>query len=116
MARNYVQPGNCSVTVPAPAGGVSSGDSVLINNLFGVALMDAAEGEDFALGVDGVYEVNKTSALAVSVGDRLFYVPATGNVNKTATAQVAVGVAVSAAANPSDTVLMKITASTPAGT
>jgi hypothetical protein len=37
-------------------------------------------------------------------------------VNKTATAQVCVGIAVSAAANPSGSVRIKLGANTPAGT
>jgi predicted RecA/RadA family phage recombinase len=58
--------------------------------------------------------IGKTSALAISVGDRLFWDSTNKVVNKTTTAQQCVGVAVSAAANPSATVKMKIGA-VPAG-
>ena len=51
-----------------------------------------------------------------AVGDRLFWDGTNKVVNKTATAQVCVGVAVSAAANPSSTVSMKLGAVTSAGT
>lgn len=115
MATNYVQPGS-TVTVTAPSGGVSSGDGVLIGGLFGVALHDAAEGASLEIGTEGVYELGKTSALAIDVGDRVFWVPADGVVNKTEISQVNVGVAVSAAANPSATVLVKLGAVTPSGT
>ena len=65
---------------------------------------------------EGVVEVPKTSALQIDVGDRLFWDATNKVVNKTATAQVCVGVAVSAAANPSGTVRIKLGTNTPAGT
>ncbi len=52
----------------------------------------------------------------IDVGDRVFWDATNKVVNKTATAQVCVGVAVSAAANPSSTVRMRLGANTPAGT
>ena len=61
-------------------------------------------------------DIAKTSALAISAGDRLFWDGTNKVVNKTATAQVCVGVAVAAAANPSAIVRMKLAASTPSGT
>ena len=115
MAKNYIQPGRV-VTVAAPTGGVSSGDGVLIGSLFGVAQRDAVESEDVELLTEGVVEIPKTSALAISAGDRLFWDDTNKEVNKTATAQSCVGVAVSDAANPSATVIMRLGASTPAGT
>ena len=52
----------------------------------------------------------------ISVGDRVFWDATNKVVNKTATAQVCVGVAVSAAANPSSTVRIKLGTYLPAGT
>jgi predicted RecA/RadA family phage recombinase len=115
MATNFVQPGR-HITVTAPTGGVLSGDGVLIGTLFGIAQYDAAEGAEVEILTEGVVEIGKTSALAIGVGDRLFWDATNKVVNKTATAQVCVGVAVSAAANPSSTVKMKLGAVTPAGT
>lgn len=54
--RNYVQEGDVLDAV-APAGGVVSGNAYLIGKAFGVASTNAAEGETFALGVEGVYEL-----------------------------------------------------------
>ena len=113
--RNYIAPGK-SITVTAPTGGVMSGDGVLIGTLFGIAQFDAVEGAEAEILTEGVVEIGKTSALSIGVGDRLFWDPTNKVVNKTATAQICVGVAVSAAANPSDTVKMKLGAVTPAGT
>ena len=114
MATNFVQCGD-SISVSAPRD-LSSGDGVLIGVLFGIATVDALSGESVNIAREGVFTIPKTSALAISVGDRLFWDDTNHVVNKTATAQVSVGIAVSAAANPSSTVEMLIEASTPAGT
>ena len=115
MATNYIQPGQV-ITVAAPAGGVLSGDGVLIGTLFGIAQYDAVEGADVEILTEGVVEIAKTSALQIGIGDRLFWDATNKVVNKTATAQVCVGVAVSAAPNPSATVRIKLGATVPAGT
>lgn len=113
--KAYVQPGK-SLTLPAPAGGVLSGQGVLIGALFGIAQYDAVEGAEVEILTEGVVEIPKTSALQIDVGDRLFWDATNKVVNKTATAQVCVGAAVSAAANPSTSVRIKLGANTPAGT
>src|SRR5512144_124058 len=98
MAKNYIQPGH-TITVAAPTGGVLSGDGVLIGTLFGIAQYDAVEGADIEILTEGVVEIGKTPSLAIDAGDRLFWDATNKVVNKTATAQVCVGIAVSAAAN-----------------
>jgi predicted RecA/RadA family phage recombinase len=113
--KAYIQPGR-ALTVTAPAGGVLSGHGILIGTLFGIAQYDAIEGAELEILTEGVVEVGKTSALQIEVGDRLFWDATNKVVNKTATAQVCVGIAVSAAANPSGTVRIKLGAVTPAGT
>jgi predicted RecA/RadA family phage recombinase len=113
--KTFIQPGR-TLTVVAPTGGVVSGEGVLIGALFGIAQYDAAEGAEVEILTEGVVEIAKTSALAIDVGDRLFWDDTNAVVDKTATAQLCVGVAVAAAADPSATVLMKLGAVTPAGT
>jgi predicted RecA/RadA family phage recombinase len=113
--KTYIQPSR-TLTVTAPAGGVVSGQGVLIGTLFGIAHYDAVEAAEAEILTGGVVEIGKTSALQIDVGDRLFWDATNKVVNKTATAQICVGVAVSAAANPSGTVRMKLGAVTPAGT
>jgi predicted RecA/RadA family phage recombinase len=115
MATNYIQPGR-SITVAAPTGGVLSGDGVLIGTLFGIAQYDAVEGAEVEILTEGVVKIGKTSALAIGVGDRLFWDDTNKLVNKTTTAQQQVGVAVAAAANPSATVKMLIRAALPVAT
>jgi predicted RecA/RadA family phage recombinase len=113
--KTYIQPGH-SITVTAPTGGVLSGVGVLLGTPFGIAQYDAVEGAQAEILTEGVVEIGKTPALQIDVGDRLFWDATNKVVNKTATAQVCVGIAVSAAANPSSTVRMKLGAVTPAGT
>ena len=115
MAKNYIQPGN-TLTVAAPTGGVLSGTGVLIGTLFGIAHYDAVEGAEVEILTEGVVEIGKTSALAIDVGDRLFWDATNKVVNKTSTAQQQVGIAVVAAANPSATVRMLIRPTLPVAT
>ena len=99
-----------------PSGGTVADRGVIIGTLFGVAITDAAAGEPVELCYQGVVEIAKTSALAIGVGDRLFWDDTNKVVNKTTTAQQQVGVAVAAAANPSATVKMLIRAALPVAT
>lgn len=105
--KNFVQPGNTIDLTPSIA--VASGVGYLVGTaLFGVAKADVAANTQGAFQITGVVEIAKTSALAIVAGDRLFWDSANKVVNKTATSQMCVGVAVSDAANPSATVIMKL--------
>jgi predicted RecA/RadA family phage recombinase len=115
MARNYIQPGTV-LTVPAPSGGVLSGAPLLIGALFGVAQGDAAEGQEVELLTEGVVELPKAAPLAIGIGDRLFWNAGDAVLDKTATAQLCVGVAVAAAASADGIVRVRLGAVTPAGT
>ena len=113
--QTYIQEGR-TLTL-TPAADVAAGVGYLFGaGLFGVALAPVTSGAAGEFITEGVVTVGKTSALAISVGDRLFWDATNKVVNKTATAQVCVGVAVAAAANPSSTVRIKLGAYTPAGT
>ena len=115
MAKNYIQPGRV-LTVPAPAGGAVSGAPVLIGALFGIAQHDAAQGQGLEILTEEVVELAKATPLAIDLGDRLFWNAGDGVLDKTATAQVCVGVAVLPAASADSTVRVKLGAVTPAGT
>jgi predicted RecA/RadA family phage recombinase len=69
--RGFKQDG-ATVEVTANAT-VTSGVGMLIGNLFGVAVHDAANGALVRLRTEGIVEIAKTSALAIAVGDRLFW-------------------------------------------
>lgn len=113
--KTFVQYGETLTLTPAAA--VASGVGYLFGTaLFGVATGDVANGVAGEFRTEGVVEIGKTSALAISVGDRLFWDATNKVVNKTATAQQCVGIAVEAAANPSATVKMKLVSSVPVAT
>lgn len=105
--NNYIQDGK--ILDLAPGAAVASGVGYLFGtSLFGVAAEDVTSGVAGPFVTEGVVEIAKTSALAISIGDRLFWDATNKVVNKTATAQQCVGIAVSDAVNPSATVRMKI--------
>jgi len=105
--KTYKQDGDQLTLTPAAA--VASGIGYLFGaGLFGVAINDVAISTPGEFQTTGVVTIGKTSALAISVGDRLFWDATNKVVNKTSAAQQCVGVAVEAASNPSATVVMKI--------
>jgi len=112
---NFVQKGEVLTLTPGAA--VASGIGYLFGTgLFGVATNDVANGVAGEFITEGVVEIGKTSALAISVGDYLYWDATNKVVNKTTSSQKCVGIAVGAAVNPSATVLMKIGQHLPAGT
>lgn len=114
--KNYVQTGD--VLDLDPGATVASGTGRLFGAaLFGVAAVDAVSGVASAFQVRGVVSIAKTSALAISVGDRLFWDATNSVVNKTLVTptQQQVGIAVEAAANPSGTVKMLLMPAVAAG-
>jgi len=107
MAKNYIQEGDILTLTPAAA--VVAGVGYQFGTgLFGVALEDVVISTPGAFAVEGVWEIAKTSALAISVGDRVFWDVTNKVVNKTSAGQQCVGIAVEAAANPSATVKVKL--------
>ena len=104
--KNFVQRGDTLDVTAAAA--VASGDVVVIGSIIGVSNVDAEIGDSFALEVVGVFTLPKTSALAISVGDVLYYDAANKVVNKTASGNTKIGVAVTAAANPSPSVNVRL--------
>lgn len=113
--KTYVQDGHTLDL--APGADVAAGTGYLFGAaLFGIAITDAKNGVASAFRMDGVVTVAKTSALAIAVGDRLFWDAINKVVNKTTAAQQQVGIAVEAAANPSSTVKMLLESAVPVAT
>ena len=109
--KNFIKEGDTLSLTPSAA--VASGVGFLFGtSLFGVAQNDVASGVQGEFLTEGVVEIGKTSALAITTGDRLFWDATNKVVNKTSTSQQCVGIAVSDAANPSATVQMKLGAVT----
>lgn len=109
--KNFIQPGD-AVTVPAPSGGTVSGRVCIIGSLIGVAAVTAVQGADVTLHTEGVFELAKAGSLAIAVGDKVYWVAASNHVNKTASGNTLVGIAVEAAATDATTVKVKLGATT----
>ena len=106
--KNYVQKGeNITVTATAAA---TSGQGVLMGNLFGIAAGDAAIGESLDLVTEGVFSMAKVSTDELALGDLIYW----DDTNMLATsdddegANEVIGLAVTVAANPSGTVNVKL--------
>ena len=106
--KNFVRPGNV-ISMVAPAGGSVSGQGILLGtHLFGVAEDTIDAGALFSFRMEGEVTLPKTSALAIAIGDLVYWNNAAKMVNKTATGNKLVGIATSDAANPSPTVNVKL--------
>ena len=106
--KTYVNAGD-KITLAAPSGGVVSGQGALLGtHLFGVAMETADAGALFTLLVEGHVSIAKTSALAIAVGDIVYWNNGSKTVNKTASGNKAIGVATSDAANPSAMVNVRL--------
>ncbi len=92
-------------TVQITAGGtLTAGTGVITGQLFGVPRTNAVSGDLVTLQIVGKVTLAKTSALQIDIGDAVYWDDTNKVVNKTSSAQKEVGIAISAAANPSATV------------
>lgn len=108
--KTFKQPGDV-ITVTAPYALTSGLGCQVGAAIWGVAVKaydSGATNAELYCKHGAIVEIAKTSALAITTGDRLYWDNTNKVVNKTATAQLCVGVAVADAANPSGTVLMRI--------
>ena len=105
--RNYIQPGNV-LTAVTPNGGVSSGDPVLIGNLFGIASTTQAAGEDVELAVTGVFDLPKAAGVAFGAGDRAYFDPAAKTIGAQAQGLAWVGVVTQGAQAGGSTVRIRL--------
>lgn len=96
MAKTFLQDGDV-LPLTAPTGGVSSGDGVLIANVFGVALTDAAEGASVAIRTTGVWTLPKTSGDALAEGALVSWNATTGEVTLPGPGHYPIGVATASA-------------------
>ncbi|GAB5376478.1 MAG: hypothetical protein AcusKO_29400 [Acuticoccus sp.] len=106
MSKNYVNAGD-SLGVTAPAGGVGSGDGVLVDSLFGVATFAADAGQTVVIKTTGVFEMPKAAG-AVTAGAKLYWDDSASNVTTTATDNSLIGAAVSDQASGDPTVAVRL--------
>lgn len=107
--RNFVQNG-VNLTLPAPVI-VASGGVVIVGSIVGIAAESAAIGEDLDIVTEGVFTLPKVSALAIAIGDKVYWDSTAVLVTKTASGNTLLGAAVTTAANPSGTVAVRLNGS-----
>ncbi len=71
--QNFIQSGKV-LSLVAPAGGVKSGDFVVVGGLHGFAITDAAEGAIVSVSREGVFSAPK-AGVEIHQGDELFFDP-----------------------------------------
>jgi len=104
--KNYMARGDV-LDLTAPAA-VLSGAGALVGSIFGVAVIDIANGVIGPFQVCGIVNLPKTSALAIAVGDLVYWDNTAKEVNKTSSGNKLIGVATSVGANPSATVDVRL--------
>ena len=108
MAQNFIQPGDViDYTVPA-ATTITSGQGVLMGDLFGVALVAGVTGDVIPVAVDGVYSLPKLAAQAQAIGVKVYFDPTPGTITTTAGALKHSGYVARAAAANDATVYVKL--------
>ena len=113
--RNFIQPGD-SLAVAIPyAGGVTAGQGVLVGALFGVAATDGAQNAIIEAQIQGVFDITKEPALAITAGARVFWDNTNRRITTTATGNFQVGIATQAALAADITVRVWLSRVPPSG-
>jgi predicted RecA/RadA family phage recombinase len=105
--KNHIQKGDV-ITVPAPAGGIASGEGVIVGNVFGIAAYSAAVGEPVEVSTVGVYQLPKATAAVLTVGARVAWDNTAKNINLPGTGRFPVGIATEAAGNGITSVAVRL--------
>jgi predicted RecA/RadA family phage recombinase len=109
--ENFVHPGEV-ITAIAPAGGVTSGDGVLIGAMFGVAGYTATAGAEVELRVEGVFTFAKTAGDNITAGARVFWDDTTKEITTTAAGNLRVGWATQTKAPATTTINVRLVPTT----
>ncbi len=104
--NNYVQPGE-TLPLLAPYD-VVAGEGAKVGSIFGVAVNDALSGAHVELMTEGVFDLEKTSAQAWAVGERVYWNDSTKKCDTDSAAGMLVGYATAIAANPTATGFVKL--------
>jgi predicted RecA/RadA family phage recombinase len=91
-----------------PASALASGDVVVQGDLVGVTLRPLAAGETGALAVDGIFDFNKSTGVAFTVGTLLYWDDTNNVVTTTSAGNKAIGKVVRAAALADTTVRIRV--------
>ena len=105
--KTYIQKGDI-ITVPAPAGGIASGEGMIIGNIFGIAAYAAALGDPLELATTGVYLLPKATAAVLTISARVAWDNTAKNINVPGTGRFPVGIATEAAGNGITSVAVRL--------
>lgn len=92
--KNFVQDGEI-IVVPAPYA-VTSGQGVKAGQLFGVAVIDAAQDADVPIKTCGVFDLTKAGSQAWTVGQLVYWDDTAKRCTTVATGNLLIGAAVAA--------------------
>jgi predicted RecA/RadA family phage recombinase len=105
--KTFIQNGDV-ITVPAPTGGITSGDGMLVGNLFGVAATTAVEGEPAEVATTGVYSLPKAASAVLTLGARVSWDNTAKVVTTPGTGRYPIGIAVEDAGTGTTTVAVRL--------
>ena len=96
--RNCIRPDARSIPMAVPyAGGILSGQGMLVGAFFGVAASDTAQNANVDCETRGEFELTKEPSLAISQGARVFWDNTNRRITTTATGNYQVGLCTVAA-------------------
>lgn len=105
--KNFIQTG-AMITVPAPTGGVASGQGVIVGGLFGIATTTAPEATSVEIATTGVFDLPKAPATVFALGDRVAWDDTAKVIATPAAGLYPVGIAISAVGNGTTTVRVRL--------
>jgi predicted RecA/RadA family phage recombinase len=112
MSRTFVQEGN-TIDAIASSGGVTSGSVQIVGAFVGIAEVDAAEGETYALTLVGCHRLPKAAG-ALNAGALAYWVDSPGNV--AGSGDTLLGAVVEYAASTDTSVIVRLNGTVAAGT
>jgi predicted RecA/RadA family phage recombinase len=114
--RNFIQPGDSLGLVVPYVGGVLSGQGVLVGAIFGIAAVDGAQNATIECQTEGVFDITKEPALAITAGARVFWDNTNRRITTTLAGNFQVGLATQAALAADTTVRATLVRVPPSGT
>lgn len=111
--KNFTQTGD-NITLPAPSGGVTSGELVIVGNLPGVAFTSAEAGADVVLATSGVFELPKRATSTFASGGVVSYDISARRCDAAGAGLYPIGAAIEAAGNGTTKVKVRLNGTTTA--
>lgn len=103
MAQNFIACGETIEYANSTGVAITSGSPVIIGATAGVALVDIAIADTGTVMLEGIFQLAKTTPLAITQGDEVFWNTSTKKITKTAT-DSPIGVASESALSAATTV------------